>query len=82
VPAAILERAMRLQTVCARHGVPLKAAALQFPFGHPAVAAVLIGPRSTVELEDNLAMFRVAIPADLWAELKAEGLLSEEVPTP
>jgi len=82
VPAAILERAMRLQAVCARHGVPLKAAALQFPFGHPAVAAVLIGPRSAAELEDNLAMFRVEIPADLWAELKAEHLLSEEVPTP
>jgi D-threo-aldose 1-dehydrogenase len=82
VPAAILERAMRLQTVCSRHGVPLKAAALQFPFGHPAVAGVLVGPRSTAELEDNLAMFRVEIPADLWAELKAEHLLSEEVPTP
>src|SRR5258708_39992112 len=82
VPTAILERAMRLQAVCSRHGVPLKAAALQFPFGHPAVAAVLIGPRSTAELEDNLAMFRVEIPADLWAELKTEHLLSEAVPTP
>ncbi len=82
VPIAILERAMRLQEVCARHEVPLKAAALQFPFGHPAVAGVLIGPRSTPELEDNLAMFRVEIPADLWVELKAERLLSEEVPTP
>src|SRR5258708_24180467 len=76
VPAPILERAMRLQAVCARHGVPLKAAALRFPFGHPAVAAVLIGPRSAAELEDNLAMFRVEIPADLWAELEAEHLLS------
>jgi D-threo-aldose 1-dehydrogenase len=82
VPTAILERALRLPTVCARHGVPLKAAALQCPFGHAAVAGVLIGPRSTAELEDNLAMFRVEIPADLWADLKAEHLLSEEVPTP
>src|SRR5260370_10114975 len=61
VPAAILERAMRLQAVCSRHGVPLKAAALQFPFGHPAVAAVLVGPPSPPPLEDHPRLVRAWI---------------------
>jgi D-threo-aldose 1-dehydrogenase len=82
VPPAVLERAQRLDAVCARHGVPLKAAAIQFPLGHPAVASVLTGARSPAELEETLAMSAVEIPPDLWAELKAEGLLPEEAPTP
>ena len=36
-PREVLEQARRCQEVCDRHGVPLKAAALQFVFGHPAV---------------------------------------------
>ena len=79
---AILDRAMRMQTTCARHGVPLKAAAVQFPLGHPAVASVLAGPRSQAEVEENAAMLAFPIPDDLWAELKHEGLLPDDVPTP
>ena len=45
-PQPVLDRALRLQAVCERHGVPLRAAALRFPFGHPAVASVLTGARS------------------------------------
>ncbi len=36
----------RIEAVCERHGVPLAAAALQFPLGHPSVAAVIPGARS------------------------------------
>jgi D-threo-aldose 1-dehydrogenase len=84
VPAApaLIERARRMEAVCARHDVPLKAAAIQFPFGHPAVANVLTGTRSVAELEENVRMFETPIPADLWDELRAEGLLAPEVPTP
>jgi D-threo-aldose 1-dehydrogenase len=47
-PAArpVLDRALRLLEVTERHGVPLRAAALRFPFGHRAVAGVLTGARS------------------------------------
>src|SRR5260370_9543452 len=45
VPAAILDRAMRLQAVCARPGVPPKTPALRVPLGHPAGAPVRLGPR-------------------------------------
>jgi D-threo-aldose 1-dehydrogenase len=42
----ILARTRRLEAVCGRHGVPLAAAALQFPLAHPAVASVVAGARS------------------------------------
>ena len=80
--AALVARAVHLREVCDRHGVPLKAAAIQFPLGHPAVATVVIGARSPAELTENVAMFRHPIPAALWDELRAERLLAEEVPTP
>jgi D-threo-aldose 1-dehydrogenase len=78
----ILEKARRIQAVCARHGVPLKAAALQFPLFHPAVATVIPGIGRVGEVEENLGLFRAAIPADLWRELRAEGLIREEAPVP
>jgi D-threo-aldose 1-dehydrogenase len=83
-PAAAewIDKARRLDAVCQRHGVPLKAAAIQFPLGHPAVVSVLSGARSTAELEENIAAFRVPIPAALWDDLRREGLLGEDVPTP
>jgi D-threo-aldose 1-dehydrogenase len=81
-PAAILERAQRLQAICRRHRVPLKAAAIQFPFGHPAVACVLTGSRSAAELDDNVDMLEHPVPDSVWEDLKAEGLLPEQVPTP
>jgi D-threo-aldose 1-dehydrogenase len=78
---AVVARALSLQAVCARHGVPLAAAALQFPLHHPAVTSVVAGMRRAAEVEANAALMRVAIPADLWAELKRERLIPEEAPT-
>ena len=78
----LVDQAQRLNAVCARHGVPLKAAAIQFPLGHPAVTSVLIGCRSAAELDENITMFETPIPGELWAELKAERLLGAEIPTP
>ncbi len=80
--AEMLERARRLQAVCRRYGIPLKAAALQFPLGHPAVAAVLIGCRCEAEVEENLRLFRADIPAALWEQLRREGLIPETAPAP
>jgi D-threo-aldose 1-dehydrogenase len=77
-----LDKARQIKAVCDRHGVPIQAAALQFPLAHPAVVVVLTGARSTEELNQNLAFMRQPIPADLWAELKSTGLLPAEAPTP
>ncbi len=81
-PPDLLARARAMEAVCARFGVPLRAAAIQFPLGHPAVASVVIGSRSAEQVEDNVAMFRHPIPGGLWAALKDEGLLPAHVPTP
>ncbi len=81
-PSDLLERAQRIRDVCAQHGVPLKAAALQFPLGHPAVTCVVVGCRSTEQLDESLEMFELDIPPALWQELKAERLLPAEAPTP
>lgn len=81
-PADVIARAQRLAEVCERHGVPLKAAALQFPIAHPCVAAVLTGTRSRAELDENAQLFDQPIPGELWQELKAEGLLADDAPTP
>ncbi|WP_368396658.1 aldo/keto reductase [Streptomyces sclerotialus] len=83
-PAArpVLDRALCLKAVTERHGVPLRAAALRFPFGHPAVASVLVGARSPAEAADAADLLRRPVPSALWAELRAAGLLPEHVPVP
>ena len=81
-PPAMIERAQRLAVVCAAHGVPLKAAAMQFPAGHPVVASVLTGARSVAELDENVAMTKVPVPAALWDDLRHQGLIAADAPTP
>ncbi|MEV5570106.1 aldo/keto reductase [Spirillospora sp. NPDC052269] len=68
-PAETLERVERLREICARHEVPLRAAAMRFPFEHPAVVSVLTGCRTPTEVEDNTTLFRWDIPPALWTEL-------------
>jgi D-threo-aldose 1-dehydrogenase len=81
-PPAIVERVKRIEAVCDAHNVPLAAAALQFPLAHPAVCAIIPGPRSAAEFEANLALLDRKIPAALWADLRQEKLLHPEAPTP
>ena len=78
----VLDRVARMEAVCGRYGVPLAAAALQFPLGHPSVSAVIPGARNPAQVRRNSETFRVPIPADLWAELKSEGLLRDDAPVP
>ncbi|HEX7471830.1 MAG TPA: aldo/keto reductase, partial [Candidatus Limnocylindrales bacterium] len=80
--AARVERARRLEAVCARHGVSLKAAAIQFPLAHPAVASLVAGVRRVAHLDDYPAMMRQAIDPDLWTELRSDGLIAPDAPTP
>ncbi len=81
-PPALVARTKAIAAVCARHGVDLKAAALQFVVAHPVVAAAIPGPRTSEEMRQNAAAMAQKIPLDLWAELKAEHLLPAEAPTP
>ena len=80
--AEILAKVKRIEAVCARHKVPLPAAALQFPLGHPSVAAVIPGALLPEQVTRNFAAFRHPIPAEFWAELKHERLLRADAPVP
>lgn len=84
VPAStdVRARVAQLQEICRRHGVPLAAAALQFPFAHPQVRSVLIGPRSISELDRNLELLAVEIPPALWDDLRRAGTLHVDAPVP
>ena len=59
-----------LATACERHGVPLKAAAVQFPLAHPAVVGLLAGVRTVEHLDEYPALMRLEIPAPLWEDLR------------
>ncbi|MDQ1006850.1 D-threo-aldose 1-dehydrogenase [Streptomyces sp. V4I23] len=81
-PRPVLDRALRLKEIAARHGVPLRAAALHYSLGHPAVAGALIGCRSAAEVRDAARLHAAPVPAALYDELRAEGLLPETPPVP
>ena len=79
---AVLERAQRLAATCLRHGVPLRAAAMQFPLAHPAVAGLIAGIRRVDHLDEYPTLMREPIPTALWDDLRAEGLIAAGAPTP
>jgi D-threo-aldose 1-dehydrogenase len=83
-PAApeLLQRVRNIEAVCARHGVSLQAAALQFPLHNPVVASIIPGARSIAEVQANLGFLQQPIPPAFWAELKAERLIDPAAPTP
>jgi D-threo-aldose 1-dehydrogenase len=80
-PQAILDRVARIEAVCRRHGVALIEAALRFPLAHPCVLSVIPGGQRVSEVEANRRLIDAKVPAALWEDLKAEGLLHPKAPT-
>lgn len=81
-PEDILERVRRIETVCAAHDTPLIAAALQFVLGHTAVKTVVPGAVNAAEVQANVALLERTIPAQLWSDLRTEGLIRPDAPLP
>ncbi|MDB5720304.1 MAG: pyridoxal 4-dehydrogenase [Alphaproteobacteria bacterium] len=81
-PAQMVERAARIERICARHGVETGAAALQFVLAHPAVASVIPGLASIEQVRQTVKRAAAAIPPALWRDLKSEGLLDRDAPVP
>jgi D-threo-aldose 1-dehydrogenase len=71
-----------LEAACARHGVTLNAAALQFAQAHPAVTTLVVGAVSPAEIDANLTALHVPIPEALWTELVAAGQIDPAAPRP
>lgn len=78
----VLQKVTKMQQICARHGLPLAAAALQFPLAHPLVASVIPGMLDPAQVHQNLQWFQHPIPADCWQELRHEGCLHPLAPVP
>ncbi len=71
-----------VEALCAAHGVPLRAAALQFPLAHPAVEIVMLGATDVSQWEDARRMMAHPIPPAFWDALRVQGLLPDDAPTP
>ncbi len=81
-PQPVIDRVQRLEAHCERHGVPLAAAALQFPLAHPQVASVIPGLGNPLRIKRTLELFRTSISDAFWHELKNEGLIHKDAPIP
>lgn len=81
-PRAVIERVAAIEAICDAHDVPLPAAALQFPLAHPLVASVIPGLDSPARVEQAVTLYNTPVPAALWADMKAKGLLRADAPTP
>lgn len=81
-PSEIVTKVEKLQSICKAHGIPLGAAALQFPLAHPAVCTVLTGPKSPAELDGILKWWNTAIPQGFWDDLAGSGLVAAGTPLP
>jgi D-threo-aldose 1-dehydrogenase len=78
----IQKKVLRIEAVCAAHGVSLPAAALQFVLAHPIVASVIPGAAKPEEIRQNLASLSATIPEGFWADLKTERLIDADAPVP
>jgi D-threo-aldose 1-dehydrogenase len=81
VPPEILARVIAIEAICARHRVPLPAAALQFPLAHPQVVAVIPGMGGADQIGLASEWVSTRIPRTFWTDLKAAGLLRHRAPT-
>ncbi|HEX5204240.1 MAG TPA: aldo/keto reductase [Actinoplanes sp.] len=77
----LVDRAVRIAEVCEAFGTTLPAAAIAFPFTHPAVVNVTVGMRTAAQVARNAELLGRPAPADLWAALRAEGLVRAEIIT-
>ena len=81
-PKEVIDKARALGVVADEFGIPLPAAALQFPLGDEIVCSVIPGPRDKGELEQIVAWFKTPIPTEFWSTLKAKNLMEPSATVP
>jgi len=82
VDSSVRDRARRIYSLCAKEGVDVGAAALQFPLAHPAVANVVAGLRTRQEVLTAARRLSDHIPVRLWGHLQEAGLLAADAVVP
>ncbi len=78
----MVEKAARLEAVCARHHVELPAAALQFVLAHPAVVSIIPGFLNGEQARSAVGYLEHKIPSVFWEDLRAQSLIDPAAPTP
>jgi len=81
-PAAVLEKARKINAICERHGVPLNRAALHFARAHPTITSLVVGAVKPAEVDANVSALGASIPVELWQDLRAAGLIEADAPAP
>ena len=81
-PADVTRRVDAIAAICARHAVPMAAAALQFPMAHPAVTAVIPGMADADEVTQAATLATLPLPPALWTDLIDAGLIRADAPVP
>jgi D-threo-aldose 1-dehydrogenase len=82
IPAEFLDKRKKLREVAANHGVDLRTAALQFSVSPDVAAALIVGASSEQQILADYTSMQTKIPAEFWAELKAQKLIEPDAPTP
>jgi len=82
IPTEFLEKRTKLREVAANHGVDLRTAALQFSASPDVAAALVVGASSEQQILADYTSMQTKIPAEFWAELKAQQLIQQNAPTP
>ncbi|WP_149562763.1 aldo/keto reductase [Streptomyces cacaoi] len=81
-PPEIVERVRKLTELTDKHGISIKAAALQFSLAHPASAAVIPGATRPSRIAEDTAALAENVPTAFWSDLRAGGLVSPAAPLP
>jgi D-threo-aldose 1-dehydrogenase len=82
IPPAFLEKRKKLRQVAGNHGVDLRTAALQFSAAPDIAAALVVGASSEQQILADYTSMQTKIPAEFWAELKAQRLIEQNAPVP
>jgi D-threo-aldose 1-dehydrogenase len=77
-----VRRTAAIEAVCDMFGVPLRAAALQFPLAHAAIEIVMVGVRTAAQWADCVAMMAHPVPGAFWSELRERGFVPQDAPLP
>ena len=74
----VVAKVNAIADVCESHGVDVPTAAIAFPLLQPCVASVVLGMRSEADVDQNLDRYETSVPAGLWTDLAAAGLIAAE----
>lgn len=75
LPDELWSRLQEIVGVCEAHGVPLPAAAVQFPLRERTVESVVVGGSRPAHVTQSAEWMNLPVPEALWADLSDRGLI-------